>query len=77
MHPKLEAEYRKTFRSKTLRELLWQWADLNHLNQEAIIAFLFHPNPPFKQHNIRFLKHLTRRIKIIQELIKEKKQNGE
>ena len=77
MHTKQEAEYISTFRTKRLRELLWQWAELNHLNQEAISAFLLHPNPPFKQHDINFLKHLTKRIEIIKEIIEEKKHHGQ
>ena len=72
MHPQLETQYRNTFRNKTVRELLAQFAALNHLNQQSTCAFLLHPNPPCRQEDISFLKHLTRRIEICKEIIDEK-----
>ena len=72
MHPSIETQYRNIFRDKTLRELISQWAALNHLSQDATRTFLLHPNPPCRQEDISFLQHLTRRIEIIKEIIDEK-----
>ena len=72
MHPELEAQYRSIFRNKTVRELISQWAALNHLNQDSTREFLLHPNPPCRQEDISFLQHLTRRIELVKEILDEK-----
>ena len=72
MHPELEAHYRNIYGNKTVRELISQWAALNHLNQISTLEFLLHPNPPCRQEDIRFLQHLTGRIEVVKEIINEK-----
>ena len=75
MHPELEAHYRNIYGNKTVRELISQWAALNHLNQISTLEFLLHPNPPCRQEDIRFLQHLTERIEVVKEIINEKTQH--
>ena len=72
MHLELETGHRRIFRNKTLRELISQWAALNHLNQDSTSAFLLHLNLPCRQEDISFFQHLTRRIELVKEIIDEK-----
>ena len=74
MHRKTELEYKRKFRDKSLRDLLFEFIELNHYYQCTTVTFLMHPNPPHKDYNIVYLQFIKKKIEILQEVIRDEQR---
>ena len=74
MHREIELRYKNEYRNTELRELIYQFIELNHQYQRATVAFLLHPNPPYRDSDLLYIEFIKRKVEITQEIIKEKQR---
>ena len=74
MHRKTELEYKDKYRNKQLIQVLHELIELNHQYRRATVAFLLHPNPPYRDSDILYIQFIKKKIEILQEVIKEKQR---
>ena len=72
MHRKTELEYKIRFRAKSLRDLLYEFIELNNYYHCTVVNFLMHPNPPNKDYDLVYIQFIQKKIEILQEIIRDK-----
>ena len=69
MKGNLKERYFEKFSVLEVKDLIERYIELQYIYQQSLKLFLLHPSPPYKEEDIKFLKHIQFKIECLKEVL--------